>query len=384
MSLFEKPKAATGNLRKKQSITALFGGENIGITADSQNRKTRARPDLEKERGVQMAARINNFFKLHNIQAGPTVLSAVKLSFLREITLHPQADENELVTKLNLLTRRLGEEEDASARPENPLPTIGVEVEMPDDTFPPAHKTTFPLIGIPCEPENVKLFEVNPKPTHSAKIQNEILSNLDALGLTPHKPDSPLSLHINFGVPSGISMGDLESARDKVLLISNLLVYAFSSANRVLEKEIVKSFLFKTAIPVKKSSEPKRDNGSEIKRFQARLEFRANEFGTYPTYRLLIESQRIIGMFFAHLEQISDHPHILIRQKELAILWKEFEREVRQLLYEERGLKPRLIDDDRKKASSVIKSSPELRQKCRALLTEYSQKINGVIKMGES
>ena len=117
MSLFEKPKAATGNLRKKQSITALFGGENIGITADSQNRKTRARPDLEKERGVQMAARINNFFKLHNIQAGPTVLLVVKPSFLREITLHPQADENELVTKLNLLTRRLGAEEDAPARP---------------------------------------------------------------------------------------------------------------------------------------------------------------------------------------------------------------------------------------------------------------------------
>ena len=147
----------------------------------------------------------------------------------------------------------------------------------------------------------------------------------------------------------------------------------------MLEKEIKKSFLLKTAKPVNKIGESKQGGKMEIERFQFRLEFRATEFNDYPTYRLLTESQHIMGMFLAHLEKMLGHTDISINQERLAVLWEEFEKEVSQFLYEVQGLEPRLVDNDRARASSVMESRPELREKCRALMTKYSRIIQEII-----
>ena len=380
MSLFEKPKKFIKDLRKGPEVTSVFGEERIGTNLDNQDQRVaQAKLRLDRIQGFKLAEQVNYFFERHNIQAGPTVLPAVKLRFLREITPNPDADENRVAEKLNFLARRLEREENKLANPENPLPPVGIETELPDEIFPPALKTTLPLIDIPCEPENPRLFEVNPRPTYSAKVQNEIMNSLDALGLVHHDPKSPTSLHINFGIPANINAGALEPRKGEIFLISNLFVYAFSSADRVLEKEIKKSFLLKTAKPVNKIGESKQGGKMEIERFQFRLEFRATEFNDYPTYRLLTESQHIMGMFLAHLEKMLGHTDISINQERLAVLWEEFEKEVSQFLYEVQGLEPRLVDNDRARASSVMESRPELREKCRALMTKYSRIIQEII-----
>jgi len=107
----------------------------------------------------------------------------------------------------------------------------------------------------------------------------------------------------------------------------------------------------------------------------ARLELRTTEFKDYPSYRLLIETQRLAAMLFAYMK-VKENIQCPSWEKYLASLWSQFSLEVFSY-FKKVHLTPNLADTD-KAALIELMNNPDLKKQCRKIINKYSRLVASV------
>lgn len=316
-----------------------------------------------------------------------TVVPVGNLCLFNFLVQNPDASDQEINQELKKI-ERLSTLENKLKNPKNPLPTIGIEIEVPDEGFSDEKKSLLTSLDIPHQKETqgrrVPLWEVNPSFSYSAQVQARMLQELTDFGIIPLTSESkinssePLSLHINIGVPFEIEVALRFDHREEVEKLNDVLLYAFSSPRRLSLKKTGDVFIF-TGAGVKSSF---KNNGAAQVPFKKpkRLELRAGEFSDYPTYRQLIETQRLAAMLLAFGKYQSKMPLTFI-EAHLVDLWNEFSDEVTQHLVSE-DLKVNHAEYNMEDVIQKLESS-DIKQWARTIATEYSHKVSLLLKLEE-
>jgi hypothetical protein len=109
-----------------------------------------------------------------------------------------------------------------------------------------------------------------------------------------------------------------------------------------------------------------------------RLEYRANEFSNYSTFRMIAESQRLAAMFFSYLKETND---IEINELEgkLSDLWVKFSEGFQEVCKKYKIQKFNLVDHKKEYLCDLLEKT-DLQKDCRNLITEFSKKAMLEIK----
>lgn len=345
--------------------------------------------------------RINGFFSegAINQKVEETALPALKLHLFNFLLHNTDATEGELEEEFAKINR-LSDIEREFSEEGNPLPTIGIEIELPRTHLSKKRVETLTQLGIPNEDAidmEQEFWEVNPGYSYSPWVQARTLEELAEFGAIPLDANErekrvskniELPLHINFGIPEHIHISedrDMNSVEwSEVILLNDCLNYAFTSPERLEGGKYGRTYH-----TVKEGSRSKKSVRGKSGVTQIgtagglhRLELRAFEFRDYPTFRLLAESQKIVAMLFAHL---GDARLRNTQEAALAELWKNFSSDVRTL-FAQKALAPNAIETFGEK---IIKANfnelreTDLRARSRAIVTHYAQGVTNIIARTE-
>ncbi len=293
-----------------------------------------------------------------------------------------------VLKKLDLL-RQVEKSESSS---ESLLPTIGWEVEIPRKPFRIQASRTgmyalfFDFMGLPRNrnhsyvvPGNLGTYsnasfnwEFSTAPAYSAAVVNRTLCELIKSGFIPHLDgestasdrielldDKLVSLHINLGIPPGLSSkpreGAFESQEDIVLLASGF-EFAYTSPERFTNRSQTSIAASKIAELTAKSIVPQ-----EIQAY--RLELKAFEVGGVSTYRLMEEIQFVAAATFCAMTE-PDVP--------LATIWRNTKSRL-QTAYEKYYIQPKMIIDKTQAANKV--REPDVQRDLRQILTSAVHQV---------
>jgi hypothetical protein len=341
---------------------------------------------------LELCDAVNEF--IHSPESGwaeygeETALAAVKLRLLNYLSRNPEAaddDQSEEIEKM----RHLSTMEAEFSAESNPLPTVGLELEAPHRYLTPYRRDILDALGIPNERETPGLWEVITEFSYSPWVQGRIIQELAVMGAIPlvetktgmWVPDAELlSLHVNLSPPGGLEYLQLVRYKKEALLLNDMMIYAFDSPQRILGRKTSESHLFRAGYKSKRSKKTKLPDtdpwGSTL--HPTRAEARAGEFRDFPTYRMIVEYQRMAGMYFSHVK-LREGMELTKAEAELAKLWADFESDADGVLGRYTGGKLNLVDSDRERAAKIVKET-DIRPTCRHLITDYSKKVAAVIK----
>ena len=314
----------------------------------------------------------------------PTAVEAAKLYLYNVISRHPDVTDEELSKKVKYRLQSFSQVEKAAQAETNPLPTIGIELEIPYSAI-QGKVDLLKTLNIPNYSEGDDLREVNPSFSYSARTQARIIQELAKMNAVPLErvkgkqrvPNwSSLSLHVNLGLPENIRSFNLTET--ELYALSDTVTYAFSSPARLKSRKTDTSLNWnKSADRSKKTGNIEVPNAAE----PLRLEIRATEFKDYPTFRMLIEVQRLGAMLNAHIKR-SSKQQMSETDNQLAELWQSFQEET--IYYHRRlGLEADEVDLDTAKVVNALHST-DLKQKSRQIITDYSKKVSIILKSAES
>ncbi len=242
-------------------------------------------------------------------EVAPTALPAIRLHMFNFLQKKPESSETELEEEFDRM-KKLSDLEKKCAEKRNPLPTIGIEIEIPGYILTGQKLSILRSFSIPNHEEALdNLWEVNPDYSYSATTQSRIIQELGHLGAIPidkgtKKVDSneQLSMHVNFGMPEGITEKMLEKTKykERIKVLNDLIIYAFTSPERLLARKTTRSLEIKNdALASEKG--PKTQRNSRLSG-NARLELRAGEFRDQSSFRMLTESQRLMAMLISYIK----------------------------------------------------------------------------------
>lgn len=310
-------------------------------------------------------------------------------NFLNENPNYTTEDFDKEFKKLS----RLSNLELIYSREDNPLPTIGIEIEIPDNLEGGLHKGKQDLlneIGISNTDGGLDLWEVNPKYSYSPNVQAQAIQELAKMGAIPlvkdqgkditplgqvDKAQDPLSLHINLGFPTEVSRRvELENT-EEIAKVVNCLTYAFTTPDRIMSRKTITSFNSKDdAVGSKKNySDKTYRHDFKVKR----LEIRSVEFANYSSFRQLSETQRIGAMLFTHLKK-EQGVELTEIEKEILPLWNNFSQEV-QGLYEKYHLRINSVDHNKGRVAEVLEKT-NIKAEARQIVTKYSKAVMSYVK----
>ncbi len=278
-------------------------------------------PSMRKEDGIQARADAAKI-----VQATPdkphytdSLQLAIALSLYnaRNTKDTTKSQKRALETRAHSLAADLIHTESMASHTYNFLPTIGIEVEVPQVNMKYDYEAQavkyarfFDAIGMPRNRSNGNLndiksrWEFSPRPSYSAQVQARILSELIQGGFIPHLENSKdpkhveehldehlVSLHINLGKPA---QGVLHPTQvNEVEDLAKALAIGYSSALRLENRKTPNRAFAETArygdmVPLQK-------NGIWG---QGRIELRGMEVLGSNSYRALYEAQDVFGLFF--------------------------------------------------------------------------------------
>lgn len=320
----------------------------------------------------------------------PTAVPAIKLHLYNFFKQHPEASENELAREINRC-KRWSELEREYSEEENVLPTIGIEIEILKENLTPDKVAVLDELGIPNyeEPGSARIWEVNPDFSYSPWMQGRIIQELAAMGALPleesvdgrHRrvpPQRILSLHINLGLPAGITNNIMQHHRHDIETLSDTLNYAFTSPGRLMRRLVAAHYPLRPGMKSKKFLKmvPAEISGDNDEPF--RLELKAPEFRDYPSYRMLAETQRVSTVLFSHIKETEGLPLNAVEQK-LAGLWHDFSGEVERQR-SEYGLVSNAIGNDNRSQVEVVLNNSDLRKTSREIFSRYAREVEKIIK----
>lgn len=302
-------------------------------------RRSRENHPNEQKNLQEKAAEVSRFAE-QLTKDEPTVAPAARLFLFAKGTLTQQREGRApLPDEQDRWQKKIARmvEEEQWYRQAQVLPTIGIEIELPKSVINTQKQDILNALHIPAgtEPSFPGLYEVNPDFTYSALPQARILQSMDDLNMLPVDRDgriptrSMLSLHVNFGIPAKLDDRSkvFENMRQRglqAMTLANAFVVGFSNPDRILKRKT------REAVKVKPTHRDYKKGYVKIHSPSLhRLEIRPAEFRDYPTYRLLIEGQRVTAALFA---SVAKHYELALSPTEelLSETWNTFEREVRQ------------------------------------------------------
>lgn len=348
---------------------------------------------IEKTIESDVMSRIN--LGLAELERGglePTAVPVTKFHLYNFLKQRPGASEEEFSREVDRC-RRYSMEEREYSQEGNPLPTIGIEVEVPEKYLSEDKVAVLNELGIPNYPESRTysdaLWEVNPNFTYSPWVQGRMLQELAVMGALPLEDSGDgikkvsseelLSLHINLGLP-GELVTNPRVSQSEFYVLSDVMNYAFTSENRLANRKTNSSFIRKsknTRTSKKSGRMPLADHDS----FAMRLELRASEFRDYPSYRMLAEVQRLAAVLIAFMKVENKLP-VTEAEKKLAEVWPDFSNEARQE-FEKHELPSNIIDKNPAYGINILKST-DLRQKSRQMFSRYARRVGEIIGSSET
>lgn len=286
-----------------------------------------------------------------------------------------------VLRKLDLL----GRAERSVSNPDNPLPTIGWEVEIPTKPFPVSragmYALFFDFMGLPRNKNHTSIvpgnrtgyeyffWEFSTNPAYSVAIANRTLCELIKGGFIPYLSgpstaldrrnllaDKLVSLHINLGIPPWL-VEKQESFRielqEDIILLASSFEFAYTSSERF-------TYRSQTSIAGSKEAETTAKNTSEPK--PHRLELKVFEVGTANTYRLMEEIQLVAAAAFCAVAE-QDVP--------LAAVWRRTSPKIHSV-YEKYYIKPEMIPN--RTAADKVRD-PDVQRDLRKILTSAAHDV---------
>lgn len=279
--------------------------------------------------------------------------------------------------------------EKSASGPDNPLPTIGWEVEIPRKPFQTSragmYALFFDFMGLPRNRNHTSIVPGNPStyayssflwefstaPAYSAVVVSRTLCELIKGGFIPHLEgpvtaldrrnlldDKLVSLHINLGIPPWLfnrpREGAIDSQEDIVLLASSFEL-AYTSPERFTYRSQSSMVGSKTAEQTAKNNGPQ----------AYRLELKAFEVGGANTYRLMEEIQLVTAATFNAMAD---------RDGPLTMVWQKTRDAVRAV-YEKYYIQPKIIGDKVAAADKVREA--DVQRDLRRILTDAAHQVRG-------
>ena len=308
----------------------------------------------------------------------PTAQPAIEFHMANFLSLHPDAKDEEIEREL-LKVHGLSDLEE-EAKDKKALPTIGIEIEIPEQYVFEEKKYLLTSLGIKHESVNdASLYEVNPSFSYSPWVSARILQELATSEMLPVKTSEDgkekmiepgsLSLHINFGIPPEVVFYDVNRGTDDTKRIVDLLTYAFVSGERIQNRKTNKSHYIKYDASL---SDKNSKNGNIMPENPdtIRFEVRTTEFKDYTTFRLLAESQAIVALHIADLKR-EQGVEITRLENHLANIYMDFKVEYEKL-FKKHKVETQVYDWSKYKAE-VIMSEKEFIAVCRDIISKYGR-----------
>lgn len=333
--------------------------------------------------------RVNNVVLKEGV--APTATSVIQLHMFNFLSRNPHATDEEMQNEFEKINR-LSDRENLFSDIKNPLPTIGVEIEIPHVYLTNERVAILDAFQINNYPEVFDdLWEVNPDFSYSAAVQARIIQEVVQLGAVPIdaktgkiRSSTPLSLHVNFGMPQINGLNDVEikyrKYDDEMKLLNDLIVYGFTSVERIWGRKTLGSI--RISDEASKSKKDKNANGEVQEEFSGysqviRMELRVNEFKDYPTYRMLFESQRLVAMLTSQIKY-QEGATLTFAEACLADLWVDFEKEINSYFKSE-SVTQNMVDNNPSKLVNMLQTT-DLQKWSRFLISDYARKANRIIK----
>jgi hypothetical protein len=306
----------------------------------------------------------------------PASVPAIKLHLYNFFKNHPRTNKKELNKEINKC-RRWSEMEKEYRQKNNPLSTIGIEIEIKKSNLTPDKVAVLKRLDIPNYEEysapdfevSQRRWEVNPDFSYSPWMQARVIQELAAMGALPMEETADgrgkriparrvLPLHINLGWPKELSYK--EKFFPYIEILSDILNYAFNSTKGLRPLEF-------NSWNVKNSK-----GGKAFFRLELKVPFR-----DYPSYRMLAEAQKLGTMLFSCLKKTESLPLSRVEER-LADLWLDFSSDVFEQS-KNYGIEPGDLDKNREKVIVVLENS-DLRQKSRGILSRYARGVGEILK----
>jgi len=339
----------------------------------------------ELEQCLPVIHRIHTMIAKHyDISAlPPTVLPALKLAVLNRIENHPEQKSlsREDIAYFDTFIRHEADAYD----PDNPLPSIGIELEVPEENIDQRNLMLLKMIGIPSKLDGPFLTEFFSDPTMSARTQFVLLVELARRNLVPLEPvgngfrrvssSAPLSLHINLCSPDIFNQEMLRRYEDDFKVLMNALVYGYISPQRIQHRKTSSCLnTCKSALATRKTLENEQGYLG-----LGRVELRAGEFKDFSTYYVLTHAQRLAAGLFAKIKK--DERHTVSDQEEdLVAAWDEFSSLSQDLLA---NAQIELDDVDSQYVTRRTHIGAKLndrmfRKQMRNIVSHYSQRVKKI------
>ncbi len=278
----------------------------------------------------------------------------------------------------------LRQAEKSVSGPDNPLPTIGWEVEIPRKPFQTSragmYALFFDFMGLPRNKNHTSIvpgdtpstspffWEFSTAPAYSAVVANRTLCELIKGGFIPYLEgpataldrrnlldDKLVSLHINLGIPSWLfnrpREGAIDSQEDAVLLASGF-EFAYTSPERFTHRSQTSVVVSKPAEQTAKNNDPQ----------AYRLELKAFEVGSANTYRLMEEIQLATAATFSAMAD---------RDLPLTTVWQKTKSRI-QAVYKKYYLEPNMIIN--RTAADKVRDD-DVQRDLRQILTDAAHQV---------
>lgn len=278
--------------------------------------------------------------------------------------------------------------EKSVSNPDNPLPTIGWEVEIPRKPLNVSrvgmYALFFDFMGLPRNRDRTSVvpgspstyersssffWEFSTAPAYSAAVVRRILCELIKGGFIPHLDgsstaldrrdlldDKLVSLHINLGIPSWLFNeprdGAIDSQEDAVLLASSF-EFAYTSPERFAYRSQTSVVGSKAAEQTTKNNDPQ----------PYRLELKAFEVGSANTYRLMEEIQLVTAATFGAMAG---------RDIPLTPIWQKTRARI-QTVYAKYYIEPKMITNKTEAADKV--RDGDVQRDLRQILTDAAHQV---------
>ncbi|KKS92797.1 MAG: hypothetical protein UV68_C0035G0007 [Candidatus Collierbacteria bacterium GW2011_GWC2_43_12] len=237
-------------------------------------------------------------------------------NFLRS---HPKMSGQErkrLVRRLKILSK----EEEKYRSAEVPLPTVGLELEIPLVPDREIYQEIIEALQIKTYDEQEDLWEVINAFSYSSGLQMRVLEELIKMRAMPiadpeirniFYKEMMLSLHINLGVPKDIE-GVIGEFDEEIDILVDGLVYGFVSPLRLRHRKTRNDGI---SWDIKDHEVQKSEKSGK-----KRLEIKVTEFSDATSYRMIDEAQILAGAMFAYIKNQLGLPVSSI-EKEMAGEW---------------------------------------------------------------
>lgn len=298
-------------------------------------------------------------------------LPAVKFHLFTFFLSHTEATEEEKERELNkmiLLSEREKKAEDLN----NPLPTIGVELEFPDKAVPQKLKEATEKFNVYSGRDAQGIYEYNPDFSHSAEVQARIIEDLSRFikyDTGEVSPGAYAPFHINIGLPSELG-GHYADMHTEAFAISFAVTAAFVSPERIKERSYGSMQRLK----------PMNENAKHHKKTKERLEIRIPSFDNKSAYSLLLEVQLLSASAISFIKE-KVGVEIKPVEKELVEIWKKFRNDMYKL-FEEYDIKYGIFFATFERLNAIAKmkeQSPDFEKNFRTIFNTTAIEAKKVI-----